>query len=99
MGKENAVRYIAEVLPIPISAYSVYLESKYRHEVVRDVYLMDMLRFAAFGMVKERDRPPRYWELVQDRHVGRKDVSSGQAAAGDFDERDVIAMFRGEGRL
>ena len=79
---------------MPLSAYVFYLESKYEHEIIRDVYMMDMLRFGAFGMVEERNRPPRYWDMAKpkrERHT--------EAKVQDYDEQDVVDMFRGGGKL
>lgn len=77
---------------MPLSACVFYLESKYKHEMLRDVYKADMLRFAAFGMLEERDRPPRYWDVVKGQKLAEN-------ALKDYDEQDVVDMFRGEGHL
>lgn len=85
---------------MPFSAYVFYLESKYKHEVIRDIYISDMLRFAAFGMVEERDRPPRYWDVLRSfKPDGSFDGRGSAADVGDYDEQDVIDMFRGNGKL
>jgi len=82
---------------MPLSAYVFYLESKYKHEIVRDIYQMDMLRFAAFGMVEEKNRPPRYWEMLRSQEANAK---SAEAVTGkNYDEHDIVAMFLGEGKL
>jgi len=80
---------------MPLSSYVYYLESKYEHEHIRDVYMMDMLRFAAFGMVEEQKRPSGYWDLLQRMKPGKRP----NVVAADYDEQDIIDMFRGEGRL
>jgi len=79
---------------MPLAAYVFYLESKFRHEIMRDAYITDMLRFTAFGMVHEKDRPPRYWDTVKPTHDSPK-----QTTAKDYTEQDVIDMFRGGGKL
>ena len=80
---------------MPLKAYTFYLESKYKHELLRDTYLTDMLRFSAFGMVDEKNRPPRYWDVINPV-CGRP----GKAAkVEEYGEQDVIDMFRGEGKL
>ena len=85
---------------MPLSAYVFYLESKYKHEVIRDIYISDMLRFAAFGMVEEKNRPPRYWDVLRDRKSdGSAAGYAGTADAGDYDEQDIVDMFRGDGKL
>ena len=61
---------------------------------MRDIYITDMLRFAAFGMIKEENRPPRYWDMVKPQKG-----KHARAAAVEYSEEDVVDMFRGEGRL
>jgi len=71
-----------------------YLQCKYEHEFVRDIYVTDMLRFAAFGMVKEEKRPARYWDMInpQKKH-------SMENTMPEYDDGDIVDMFRGEGTL
>ena len=71
-----------------------YLKSKYEYELVRDIYITDMLRFTAFGMVKEENRPPRYWDMVRPQRS-----KQAVAAVQEYSEDDVVDMFRGEGKL
>ena len=52
-----------------------------------------MLRFAAFGMVKEENRPPRYWDMVKPQREAQV------ATVQEYTEDDVVDMFRGEGKL
>jgi len=80
---------------MPLAAASFYLQSKYEHEIVRDIYVTDMLRFAAFGMIKEEDRPPRYWDMVKPQKMH----GAAQAAPQEYSDDDVVDMFRGEGKL
>jgi len=77
-----------------LSAYVFYLGSKYKHEIIRDIYQTDMLRFAAFGMVEEKDRPPRYWDVLHDQK-SRNEPTKAKAATEHYDEQDIVNMFRG----
>jgi len=63
--------------------------------MTRDIYVTDMLRFAAFGMVKEEKRPSRYWDMVKPQ----KRSYTAPATPQDYSDDDVVDMFRGEGRL
>ena len=84
---------------MPLSAYVAYLESKYKHEHIRDIYISDMLRFAAFGMVEEKDRPPRYWDMLRSWKADGKGAVGDRAVDRDYNDQDVVDMFRGEGKL
>ena len=63
--------------------------------MVRDIYVTDMLRFAAFGMVKEENRPSRYWDMIKPQIINR----TAPAATPEYTDDDVVDMFRGEGKL
>ena len=56
MGAENAIRYTAEVEPMPLSALCFYIESKFKHEYLHDEYLFNSLR----GILLKR--PDGYYE-------------------------------------
>ena len=63
--------------------------------MMRDIYITDMLRFAAFGMVKEEKRPKRYWDMIKLQIKPR----AVDGTAREFSDGDVVDMFRGEGAL
>jgi len=77
---------------MPLTALVFYLESKHKHETIRDVYITDMLRFAAWGHVKNPDKLPRYWDSLQSTQKVRTPREQ-------FTENDVIDMFKGKGAL
>ena len=71
-----------------------YLESKFRHDFVKDNYMADMARYATYGQVKNPERLPRYWDVKY-----KKQLATTKTQVTDYNEDDVIAAFRGEGKL
>ena len=79
---------------MPLSALVFYLESKFEHEAIKDNYMADMARYATYGQLKDPQKLPRYWDL---KH--KKQVAMTKAKTVNYNEDDVIAAFRGEGKL
>jgi len=76
---------------MPLSALCFYLESKYEHEMVRDVFITDMLMYSARAHVKNPEKMPRYWDAI------RKKGQNAKAPHKDYTEQEIIDMFRGKG--
>lgn len=71
---------------MPVRAALTYLYAKIR----REIYITDMLFYAARGTVAKPEQLPRYFDLVKPRESGRQP---------DYSARDVAEMFRGRGKL
>ena len=79
---------------MPLEVLVLYLESEFEHEFIKDNYMADMARFATYGQIKNPDRLPSYMDLK----YKKKSVAT-KAKAVDYNEDDVIAAFKGEGKL
>jgi len=48
---------------MPINALVHYLIAKFEHETIKDNYMADMARYAAWRSVKDGEKLPRYLDL------------------------------------
>ena len=80
---------------MPLGALVFYLQSKHEHELVRDLYITDMLMYTARGFVKEPDKLPRYHDLAKTK--GARPGTTWRAPCSEYSEQDIIEMFRGKG--
>lgn len=71
---------------MPIRAVLPYLRAKMK----REIYITDMLLYAAWGNVKDPKSLPRYYDMIFPKQIAQRM---------DYTERDVIDMFRGTGNL
>jgi len=79
---------------MPFEALVFYLESKFEHEVIKDNYMADMARYATYGQLKNPEKLPRYWDLKR-----KKQPVMTKTKAANYNEDDVIAAFKGQGKL
>ena len=79
---------------MPFEALVFYLESKFEYDVIKDNYMADMARYATYGQLKNPEKLPRYWDLKYKRQSA---ITKTRAA--DYTEDDVIAAFKGQGKL
>jgi hypothetical protein len=75
---------------MPFDALVFYLLSKWEHESLRDNYMADVARLALYAAIKEPQKIPRYWDLVQ------KTQPTGAAAFGrPLTVEEIIQKFKG----
>ena len=79
---------MVECRPMRVKALITYLQAK----AIQENYIMDVMHFSAFGMIETAKRPPRYSELIDKKTKHSDEVE-------EYDDVDVIAMFRNEGKL
>jgi len=79
---------------MPLSALATYMERKFEYETIKDNYMADMARYATFGQLKEPHKLPRYWDLKNKKHF-----AITQTKTANYNEDDVIAAFKGQGKL
>jgi len=70
------------------------MENKFEYETIKDNYMADMARYATYGQLKNPERLPRYWNLTH-----KKQFVAAKTEAADYNEDDVIAAFKGQGKL